>query len=90
MLQGYQFWIQTDSEGRFLIPNVRVGIYNFFAWVPGFIGDYKSAAAVNIVAGTDLHLHCQNVISKTSIPHHIMSTSLNVTPFKYRKANKHW
>ncbi|CAO2829492.1 unnamed protein product [Amaranthus hypochondriacus] len=67
-MKGYQFWIQTDSEGRFLIPNVRVGIYNFFAWVPGFIGDYKSAAAVNIVAGKQINIGDQVFVPPRSGP----------------------
>ncbi|KAM3338532.1 hypothetical protein P3S68_030618 [Capsicum galapagoense] len=39
--KGYQFWTQTDSEGYFLINNIIPGNYCLYAWVPGFIGDYK-------------------------------------------------
>lgn len=37
-----------------MIPNVRAGEYNFFAWVPGYIGDFKSAQVVNMVPGNKL------------------------------------
>lgn len=51
LFQGYQFWSQTDSKGNFLINAVRAGTYNLFAWVPGFIGDYKYCSTITIKPG---------------------------------------
>ncbi|KAI4388681.1 hypothetical protein MLD38_000988 [Melastoma candidum] len=39
--KGYQFWTTTDEDGYFVINNVIPGEYNLFAFVPGFMGDYK-------------------------------------------------
>ncbi|KAL9229205.1 hypothetical protein vseg_004694 [Gypsophila vaccaria] len=49
--KGYQFWTTTDSKGHFTIDNIRPGKYNLYAWVPGFIGDYKYNTTVTITAG---------------------------------------
>ncbi|TYG40422.1 hypothetical protein ES288_D12G091400v1 [Gossypium darwinii] len=46
--KGYQFWTQTDNTGRFTIKNVRPGEYNFYAWVYGFIGNYKLNLKITI------------------------------------------
>lgn len=50
--QGYQFWTQADKKGYFVINNVVPGDYNLFAWVPGFIGDYRYNATITITPGT--------------------------------------
>ncbi|XP_057251850.1 uncharacterized protein LOC109135383 [Beta vulgaris subsp. vulgaris] len=55
-MKGYQFWAQTDREGKFTIPNVHVGKYNLYAWAPGFIGDYKSASEIDIAPGKQINL----------------------------------
>ncbi|KMT06942.1 hypothetical protein BVRB_6g152780 isoform A [Beta vulgaris subsp. vulgaris] len=55
-MKGYQFWAQTDREGKFTIPNVHVGKYNLYAWAPGFIGDYKSASVIDIAPGKQINL----------------------------------
>lgn len=52
--KGYQFWTTTDDGGHFFINNVRAGSYNLYAWVPGFIGDYKRDALITITAGCDI------------------------------------
>nr|GMD94703.1 probable rhamnogalacturonate lyase B isoform X1 [Ipomoea batatas] len=52
--QGYQFWTKADSEGVFMINNIRPGDYNLYAWVPGFVGDYKCAEAIEITAGCEI------------------------------------
>ncbi|PKI61483.1 hypothetical protein CRG98_018166 [Punica granatum] len=39
--KGYQFWTRANEDGHFVIKNIRVGTFNLYAWVPGFIGDYK-------------------------------------------------
>ncbi|KAL5559923.1 hypothetical protein UlMin_036134 [Ulmus minor] len=52
--KGYQFWTKADECGYFCINDVRSGNYNLYAWVPGFIGDYKYNNAINITAGGDI------------------------------------
>jgi rhamnogalacturonan endolyase len=51
LFQGYQFWTQADVEGHFIIKNVLPGEYNLYAWVPGFIGDYKNDTKITINPG---------------------------------------
>ncbi|KAG9137926.1 hypothetical protein Leryth_024530 [Lithospermum erythrorhizon] len=46
--KGYQFWTRANSIGHFCIPNIRPGTYSLYAWVPGFIGDYKYTVDINI------------------------------------------
>ncbi|CAL2235762.1 unnamed protein product [Prunus armeniaca] len=52
--KGYQFWTRADEHGYYSIKNIREGQYNLYAWVPGFIGDYRYDAAINITAGCDI------------------------------------
>ncbi|XP_031737632.1 probable rhamnogalacturonate lyase B isoform X2 [Cucumis sativus] len=54
--KGYQFWTQADNHGNFLINNIRVGVYNLYAFVPGFIGDYKYEANITIEFGSEINL----------------------------------
>ncbi|XP_075102901.1 uncharacterized protein LOC107816999 [Nicotiana tabacum] len=54
--KGYQFWTQTDNEGYFLIKNIIPGNYSLYAWVPGFIGDYKFKNYINITPGSRTRL----------------------------------
>ncbi|XP_060963308.1 probable rhamnogalacturonate lyase B [Cannabis sativa] len=54
--KGYQFWTKADEKGYFSINDVRVGQYNLYAWVPGFIGDYKNDLLINITAGCDIDM----------------------------------
>ncbi|KAL0549705.1 hypothetical protein IC582_014192 [Cucumis melo] len=54
--KGYQFWTQADNHGNFLIKNIRVGVYNLYAFVPGFIGDYKYKANITIEFGSEINL----------------------------------
>lgn len=49
--QAYQFWTQADTEGYFLIKDARPGNYTLYAWVPGYIGNYKSDYYINISPG---------------------------------------
>ncbi|KAG2616984.1 hypothetical protein PVAP13_3NG177753 [Panicum virgatum] len=44
----YQFWTRATSDGRFSIGNVRGGVYNLYAWVPGVLGDYMHASSVTV------------------------------------------
>ncbi|KAK9758372.1 hypothetical protein RND81_01G225500 [Saponaria officinalis] len=49
--KGYQFWTRADDKGHFIIDNIRPGNYNLYAWVPGFIGDYKYNTSLTVTAG---------------------------------------
>ncbi|XP_058780720.1 probable rhamnogalacturonate lyase B [Vicia villosa] len=52
--KNYQFWTQADDDGYFSIGNIRAGDYNLYAWVPGFIGDYKNDVVITITEGSDI------------------------------------
>ncbi|EYU30909.1 hypothetical protein ABFS82_08G217700 [Erythranthe guttata] len=52
--KGYQFWTQADQHGNFAITNVVPGTYSLFAWVPGFVGDYKHASDITITPGSNI------------------------------------
>ncbi|XVF59127.1 hypothetical protein PTKIN_Ptkin07bG0250400 [Pterospermum kingtungense] len=54
--KDYQFWTQTDNNGGFNIRNIRPGVYNLYAWVYGFIGDYKSDLSITIQPGNKINL----------------------------------
>ncbi|XP_038991462.1 probable rhamnogalacturonate lyase B [Hibiscus syriacus] len=54
--KGYQFWTQTHNNGLFHIENVRPGLYNLYAWVHGFIGDYKLDLNITIQPGNKISL----------------------------------
>ncbi|KAH7524807.1 hypothetical protein FEM48_Zijuj06G0158300 [Ziziphus jujuba var. spinosa] len=56
--KGYQFWARADKHGYFSINNTRVGNYNLYAWVPGFIGDYQYDVPVTITAGVEMDVGC--------------------------------
>ncbi|XP_004287405.1 PREDICTED: probable rhamnogalacturonate lyase B isoform X1 [Fragaria vesca subsp. vesca] len=49
--KDYQFWTRADNRGYFSIKNIRSGTYNLYAWVPGYIGDYRCEAVININSG---------------------------------------
>lgn len=49
--QGYQFWVQANEEGHFLIENIRAGHYNLYAWVPGIVGDCRYDVIIHIQPG---------------------------------------
>ncbi|KAJ4851071.1 hypothetical protein Tsubulata_009587 [Turnera subulata] len=52
----YQFWIRADGNGSFSIRNIRTGEYNFYAWVPGFVGDYRYDPVITISAGCNIDM----------------------------------
>ncbi|XP_019053046.1 PREDICTED: probable rhamnogalacturonate lyase B [Nelumbo nucifera] len=54
--KGYQFWTKSDANGYFTIDHIRTGVYNLYAWVPGFIGDYKYEAIITITPGCNTSL----------------------------------
>ncbi|XP_043811011.1 rhamnogalacturonate lyase B-like [Manihot esculenta] len=54
--KGYQFWTQADKKGSFSIKNIRAGKYSLYAFVPGFIGDYKYNVDIIIQPGSNIKL----------------------------------
>ncbi|XVF64927.1 hypothetical protein PTKIN_Ptkin09bG0205900 [Pterospermum kingtungense] len=54
--KGYQFWTRADEDGNFTIDHIRTGGYNIYAWVPGFIGDYKYNVVINITEGCTINV----------------------------------
>ncbi|KAK6125862.1 hypothetical protein DH2020_040388 [Rehmannia glutinosa] len=54
--KGYQFWTQSDVMGYFKISGIRAGNYSLYAWVPGFIGDYKCNFEINVEPGGKIRL----------------------------------
>ncbi|GAB4839480.1 hypothetical protein Ancab_029004 [Ancistrocladus abbreviatus] len=54
--KGYQFWTQTDEEGRFVIAYARPGNYNIYGWVDGYVGDFKHNAPVEVKIGHSIDL----------------------------------
>ncbi|EEE69124.1 hypothetical protein OsJ_28234 [Oryza sativa Japonica Group] len=47
---------RAHDGGSFSIRNIVAGDYNLYAWVPGFIGDYKLDAKLTISSGDDIYL----------------------------------
>ncbi|XP_062183075.1 rhamnogalacturonate lyase B-like [Phragmites australis] len=54
--KNYQFWTRASSSGRFTVGNVRAGVYNLYAWVPGFLGDYMHTSSVTVNPGGAIDL----------------------------------
>ncbi|KAK6923864.1 Rhamnogalacturonan lyase, domain II [Dillenia turbinata] len=54
--QGYQFWVEADKEGCFLIRGIRPGNYSLYAVVPGVLGNYKYESDVTITPGSEIKL----------------------------------
>ncbi|KAF3447274.1 hypothetical protein FNV43_RR12454 [Rhamnella rubrinervis] len=54
--KGYQFWSRADENGYFSINDIRIGDYNLYAWVPGFIGDYRHDSILTIIPGHDIDM----------------------------------
>ncbi|CAL1395543.1 unnamed protein product [Linum trigynum] len=54
--KGYQFWTEVEEDGSFSISNVIAGQYNLYGWVPGFIGDYKYGAVINITPARSIEV----------------------------------
>ncbi|XP_010544057.1 PREDICTED: probable rhamnogalacturonate lyase B isoform X2 [Tarenaya hassleriana] len=52
----YQFWTTSDEEGFFYISGIRPGQYNLYAWVPGFIGDFKYEEIITITPGCYIYV----------------------------------
>nr|ABA96404.1 LG27/30-like gene, putative, expressed [Oryza sativa Japonica Group] len=54
--KNYQFWTRATPCGSFSISNVRAGVYNLYAWVPGFLGDYMYTSQVTVTPGRGINL----------------------------------
>ncbi|KAL2529677.1 Rhamnogalacturonate lyase family protein [Forsythia ovata] len=54
--KDYQFWTRADEVGYFSINNVCTGNYNLYAWVPGFIGDYRNEVDITITPGCNIEI----------------------------------
>ncbi|KAK2991226.1 hypothetical protein RJ640_001454 [Escallonia rubra] len=52
--KDYQFWTKADEDGYFSINNIRAGDYNLYAWVPGFVGDYRYDVSLTITPGCEI------------------------------------
>jgi rhamnogalacturonan endolyase len=53
--KNYQFWVKTDANGNFSIPDVLPGTYSLFAFGPGAVGqlslpNYATVTAANTTA----------------------------------------
>ncbi|KAM5575243.1 putative rhamnogalacturonate lyase B [Rosa sericea] len=54
--KGYQFWTRADENGYYSINDIREGDYDLYAWVPGFLGDYRYDETINITAGCNIDI----------------------------------
>ncbi|KAG9440118.1 hypothetical protein H6P81_020283 [Aristolochia fimbriata] len=54
--KGYQFWTRAGPDGSFSIRNARTGTYNLYAFVPGYIGDYRHYASITVTPGGNIFL----------------------------------
>ncbi|WCJ32029.1 Rhamnogalacturonate lyase family protein [Euphorbia peplus] len=54
--KGYQFWTEANKEGYFTIENVRSGNYSLYAWVPGFVGNWKHNLNLVLLPGQKMEL----------------------------------
>jgi len=52
---NYQYWVKADGQGAFTIPHVRPGVYTFYAFTDGAVGEF-ARPDVRVEAGgaTDL------------------------------------
>ena len=49
--KNYQFWVKTDANGNFSIPDVLPGTYNLYAFGAGAIGQLTLANFAAVTAG---------------------------------------
>ncbi|BFI27800.1 rhamnogalacturonan endolyase [Marchantia polymorpha subsp. ruderalis] len=54
--KGYQFWTKADVRGNYTIKNVRVGVYDVVAWIPGVLGDFRRDGRIRVGRGEKLVL----------------------------------
>ncbi|KAK1311144.1 hypothetical protein QJS10_CPA08g00313 [Acorus calamus] len=48
--------LKPNADGSFSIANIHTGNYNLYAWVPGFIGDYKYNTIITINPGSAINV----------------------------------
>jgi rhamnogalacturonan endolyase len=58
--KNYQFWVKTDANGNFTIPNVLPGTYNLYAFGPSAIGYMARTNYVTVTAGVTTALGSVN------------------------------
>ncbi|KAL6574163.1 hypothetical protein OROHE_001067 [Orobanche hederae] len=54
--KDYQFWTRADEMGYFSINYVRTGDYNLYAFVPGFVGDYRNQVVITVTPGCEIEM----------------------------------
>ncbi|KAJ4701493.1 Rhamnogalacturonate lyase family protein [Melia azedarach] len=54
--QGLSILDNNGCRWYFSITNIRAGDYNLYAFVPGFIGDYRNDDVITITEGCDIDL----------------------------------
>lgn len=54
--KDYQFWTKAGESGNFFINNIRTGDYHLYAWVPGFVGDYRNDVFITITPGCEIEV----------------------------------
>ncbi len=53
----YQFWVKTDTNGNFTIPNVIAGAnYTLYAFGPGAAGTFQSQSQIGGSAPNELNI----------------------------------
>ncbi|GGA87618.1 hypothetical protein GCM10008015_30320 [Flavobacterium palustre] len=50
--KNYQFWVKTDANGNFSIPDVLPGTYSLFAFGPGANGQLSLSNYATVTAGS--------------------------------------
>ncbi|OXA76717.1 hypothetical protein B0A65_18160 [Flavobacterium frigidimaris] len=58
--KNYQFWVKTDSNGNFTIPDVIPGTYTLFAYGPGARGQLTIPNYATVTAGQNTTLGTVN------------------------------
>lgn len=58
--KNYQFWVKTDANGNFTIPNVLPGTYSLFAFGPGAIGQLSLTNYATVTATNTTNLGTAN------------------------------
>jgi rhamnogalacturonan endolyase len=56
--RGYQYWVSTDEEGRFVLRGVRPGTYRLSAYRTGTFGDFTMD---NITVGSEQRLRLSDL-----------------------------
>lgn len=72
--KGYQFWTRAAADGSFGIDNVREGVYNLYAFLPGVFGDFCYRSSLTIEPGPcqfvsqHWHVHLMSVATMKNEP----------------------